>query len=133
MLARKSGKARGAEQHRLQNARQEIEAGARQRNEPGRSGPTSRRIHLDLTDQGDDPRARRRELQALGDWAGALLNQKVLTALGGRDEARAEVYYKLGLVRNQNQGARPNGRSTTSRRPSRSNIPPAPLRQLDAS
>ncbi|MBW2524919.1 MAG: tetratricopeptide repeat protein [Deltaproteobacteria bacterium] len=38
---------------------------------------------------------------ALEDWAGALTNyQKVLTSFGEEDaEARAEVYYKLGLVK----------------------------------
>ena len=42
----------------------------------------------------------------LGDWAGALTNyQKVLTAprRGARPRQRADVYYKLGLIK-QNQG-----------------------------
>jgi tetratricopeptide (TPR) repeat protein len=59
---------------------------------------------LDLTNQ-ETIRGLAEVSFKLGDWAGALTNyQKVLTALGEEEtEARAEVYYKLGLVK-QNQG-----------------------------
>src|SRR6185437_10467291 len=59
---------------------------------------------LDLTDQ-ETIRGLADVCFKLGDWPGALTNyQKVLTALGEDEtEQRATVYYKLGLIK-QNQG-----------------------------
>jgi len=60
-------------------------------------------LQLDLTDQ-ETIRGLADVCFRLGDWAGALTNyQKVLTALGEEEtEQRANVYYKLGLIK-QNQ------------------------------
>ncbi len=102
MLARKSGKRERPEQHRLQNILGKVEA-ALGKNEQALKAFLAAN-HLDLTDQ-ETIRGLADVSFKLSDWAGALTNyQKVLTALGEEEtEARAEVYYKLGLVK-QNQG-----------------------------
>jgi tetratricopeptide (TPR) repeat protein len=102
MLAKKSGKRERPEQHRLQNLLGKVEA-ALGKNEQSLKAYLAAH-HLDLTDQ-ETIRGLADVSFKLGDWAGALTNyQKVLTALGEEEtEARAEVYFKLGLVK-QNQG-----------------------------
>jgi golgin subfamily B member 1 len=102
MLAKKSGKRERAEQHRLQNLLGKVES-ALGKNEQAMKAYQAAH-HLDLTDQ-ETIRGLADVSFKLGDWAGALTNyQKVLTALGEEEtEARAQVYYKLGLVK-QNQG-----------------------------
>ena len=102
MLAKKSGKRERPEQHRLQNMLGKVEA-ALGKNEQALKAYLAAN-HLDLTNQ-ETIRGLADVSFKLSDWAGALTNyQKVLTALGEEEtEARAEVYYKLGLVK-QNQG-----------------------------
>lgn len=102
MLAKKSGKRERAEQHRLQNMLGKVLASLG-KNE-GAIKAYQAAHHLDLTDQ-ETIRGLADVSFKIGDWAGALTNyQKVLTSLGEEEtEARATVYYKLGLVK-QNQG-----------------------------
>jgi tetratricopeptide (TPR) repeat protein len=102
MLAKKSGKRERSEQHRLQNMLGKVLA-ALGKNE-GAFKAYQAAHHLDLTDH-ETIRGLADVSFKLGDWAGALTNyQKVLTALGEEEtEQRALVYYKLGLVK-QNQG-----------------------------
>ena len=102
MLARKSGKRERAEQHRLQNTFGNVLA-ALGENE-GALKAYQAALQLDLTDQ-ETIRGLADVCFKLSDWAGALTNyQKVLTSLGEEEtEARANVYYKLGLIK-QHQG-----------------------------
>ncbi|APR78089.1 TPR domain protein [Minicystis rosea] len=102
MLARKSGKRERSEQHRLQNTLGRVLA-ALNENE-GALKAYQAALNLDLTAQ-ETIRGLADVCFKLGDWAGALTNyQKVLTSLGEEEtEARANVYYKLGLIK-QNQG-----------------------------
>ena len=102
MLAKKSGKRERAEQHRLQNTLGQV-LSALGKNE-GALKAYQTALQLDLTDH-ETIRGLADVCFKLGDWAGALTNyQKVLTALGDEEtEQRANVYYKLGLIK-QNQG-----------------------------
>jgi tetratricopeptide (TPR) repeat protein len=102
MLAKKSGKRERQEQHRLQNILGKVLA-ALNKNE-GALKAYQTALTLDLTDQ-ETIRGLADVCFKLGDWPGALTNyQKVLTALGEEEtEQRATVYYKLGLIK-QNQG-----------------------------
>lgn len=102
MLVKKSGKRDRAEQHRLQNtygkvlfALDKFEAALKAYQAAN---------HLDLTNQ-ETIRGLADVSFKLNDWAGALTNyQKVLTALADEQtEERAEIYYKLGLIK-QAQG-----------------------------
>jgi golgin subfamily B member 1 len=102
MLAKKAGKRDRAEQHRLQNVLGKVLA-ALGKNE-GALKAYQTALQLDLTDQ-ETIRGLADVCFKLGDWAGALTNyQKVLTSLGEDEtEQRANVYYKLGLIK-QAQG-----------------------------
>jgi tetratricopeptide (TPR) repeat protein len=102
MLAKKSGKRERAEQHRLQNMLGKVLT-ALGKNE-GALKAYQAAHHLDLTDP-ETIRGLADVSFNLGDWAGSLTNyQKVLTSLGEEQtEERATVYYKLGLIK-QNQG-----------------------------
>lgn len=102
MLAKKSGKRDRSEQHRLQNTLGKV-LSALGKNE-GALKAYQAAHHLDLTDQ-ETIRGLADVCFKLGDWAGSLTNyQKVLTSLGEEQtEERAHVYYKLGLIK-QNQG-----------------------------
>jgi tetratricopeptide (TPR) repeat protein len=102
LLAKKAGKRERPEQHRLQNILGKV-LSAVNKNE-GALKAYQLALQLDLTDQ-ETIRGLADVCFKLGDWAGSLTNyQKVLTSLG-EDETleRATVYYKLGLVK-QNQG-----------------------------
>ena len=102
MLAKKSGKRERAEQHRLQNTLGKVLSAVGKNEGALKAYQTA--LQLDLTDQ-ETIRGLADVCFRLGDWAGALTNyQKVLTALGEEEtEQRANVYYKLGLIK-QNQG-----------------------------
>jgi tetratricopeptide (TPR) repeat protein len=102
MLAKKSGKRERAEQHRLQNILGKVLAQLGENEGALKAYQTA--LQLDLTDQ-ETIRGLADVCFKLSDWAGALTNyQKVLTALGEEEtEARATVYYKLGLIK-QHQG-----------------------------
>lgn len=102
MLAKKSGKRERSEQHRLQNTLGKVLAALNENEGALKAYQTA--LQLDLTDQ-DTIRGLADVCFKLSDWAGALTNyQKVLTSLGEEEtEARANVYYKLGLIK-QAQG-----------------------------
>ncbi len=102
MLAKKAGKRERAEQHRLQNMLGKV-LSAVGKNE-GALKAYQAAHHLDLTDP-ETIRGLADVSFKLGDWAGSLTNfQKVLASLGEEQtEERATVYYKLGLIK-QNQG-----------------------------
>jgi tetratricopeptide (TPR) repeat protein len=105
MLAKKAGKRDRAEQHRLQNTLGKV-LGALGENE-GALKAYQTALQLDLTDQ-ETIRGLADICFKLSDWAGALTNyQKVLTSLGEEEtEARANVYYKLGLIKQHQQQAK---------------------------
>jgi len=102
MLVKKSGKREKSEQHRLQNTFGKVLV-ALGKNEQALKAYQAA-YQLDLTSQ-ETIRGLADVCFRLSDWAGALTNyQKVLTALGEEEtEERANVYYKLGLIK-QGQG-----------------------------
>jgi len=102
LLAKKSGKRERAEQHRLQNILGKVLSAIGKNDGALKAYQTA--LQLDLTDQ-ETIRGLADVCFKLGDWAGALTSyQKVLSALGEDEtEQRATVYYKLGLIK-QNQG-----------------------------
>ncbi len=102
MLAKKAGKRERAEQHKLQNTLGKV-LSALGKNE-GALKAYQAALQLDITDH-ETIRGLADVCFKLGDWAGALTNyQKVLGYTQEEDtEARATVYYKLGLIK-QNQG-----------------------------
>jgi tetratricopeptide (TPR) repeat protein len=102
MLVKKAGKRERAEQHRLQNMLGKV-LSSLGKNE-GAIKAYQAAHHLNVTDQ-ETIRGLADVSFSLGDWAGSLTNyQKVLTAIPEEQtEERAHVYYKLGLIK-QNQG-----------------------------
>ncbi|MBK9265561.1 MAG: tetratricopeptide repeat protein [Polyangiaceae bacterium] len=102
MLVKKSGKREKPEQHRLQNIFGKVLV-ALGKFEPALKAYQAA-YQLDLTSQ-ETIRGLADVCFKLSDWAGALTNyQKVLTSLGEEEtEERANVYYKLGLIK-QAQG-----------------------------
>jgi tetratricopeptide (TPR) repeat protein len=102
LLAKKSGKRERSEQHRLQNILGKVLSAVGKNEGALKAYQTA--LQLDLTDQ-ETIRGLADVCFKLGDWAGSLTSyQKVLSALGEEEtEQRATVYYKLGLIK-QNQG-----------------------------
>ncbi|HEU4412622.1 MAG TPA: tetratricopeptide repeat protein [Polyangiaceae bacterium] len=103
LLVKKSQKRDRTEQHRLQKTLARVTAAQGKDERALRAYQDA--LKLDLTDQ-ETIRGLAEVNFRLKDWAGATANfQKVLTALGEDEvEERAEVYYKLGRIkREQNQ------------------------------
>lgn len=102
MLVKKSGKREKSEQHRLQNTFGKVLVSLGKHEQALKAYQAA--YQLDLTSQ-ETIRGLADVCFKLSDWAGALTNyQKVLTALGEEEtEERANVYYKLGLIK-QGQG-----------------------------
>ncbi len=98
MLVKKSGKREKAEQHRLQNTFGKVLVSLGKNEQALKAYQAA--YQLDLTSQ-ETIRGLADVCFRLSDWAGALTNyQKVLTALGEEEtEERANVYYKLGLIK----------------------------------
>ena len=102
LLVRKSGKREKPEQHRLQNTFGKVLIAVGKNEQALKAYQAA--YAIDLTSQ-ETIRGLADVCFRLSDWAGALTNyQKVLTSLGEEEtEERANVYYKLGLIK-QNQG-----------------------------
>ncbi len=102
MLVKKSGKREKSEQHRLQNVFGTVLVSLSKFEQALKAYHAA--YQIDLTSQ-ETIRGLADVCFKLSDWAGALTNyQKVLTSLGEEEtEERANVYYKLGLIK-QAQG-----------------------------
>ena len=105
MLTRKAGKLERAEQHTLFNKLGLVTAKLQKDDKAFKAYSAAHQ--LDLTDQ-TTIRGLAEVCFRLKDWAAALTNfQKVLTSLGEDESAeRAEVYYKLGCIKREQQQAK---------------------------
>ena len=100
LLVRKSGKRERNEQHDLQNKLGQVTAALGKDDKALKAYTAAHQ--LDITDQVTIKGLAEVSFR-LKDWGNALTNyQKVLTALGeDENEARAEVYYRLGCIKRE--------------------------------